>query len=128
REDRHGERRHGDQRRVRGVAAVSAGPGRLVNATVEQPSSPSVRRRVVQLMGMPISLALRGRHADTAAAERAWDDVVAELRTVDRVFSTYRTDSVIYRLNRGELDLEDCPPEVHEVLSLGRDAEQQSGG
>ncbi len=99
-----------------------------MTATVEQPSPPTVRRRVVQLMGMPISLALRGRHADTAAGERAWDDVVAELRTVDRVFSTYRPDSVVNRLDRGELDLEDCPPEVHEVLSLGRDAELQSGG
>lgn len=99
-----------------------------MTAIVEQPSSPTVCRRVVQLMGMPISLALRGRYADTAAGERAWDDVVAELRTVDRVFSTYRADSVINRLDRGELDLEDCPPEVHEVLSLGREAEQQSGG
>ena len=99
-----------------------------MTATVEQSPSPTVRRRVVQLMGMPISVALRGRHADTAAGRRAWDDVVAELRTVDRVFSTYRHDSVINRLDRGELDLEDCPPEVQEVLSLGRDAELQSGG
>ena len=99
-----------------------------MTVTVDRPGSVAVRRRVIQLMGMPISLALRGRHADTAAGERAWDDVVAELRTVDRVFSTYRDDSVINRLDRGELDLADCPLEVHEVLALGRDAEQQSGG
>ena len=53
--------------------------------TVEDPR---IRRRVVQLMGMPISLALRGRHAETAAGEVAWTAVVTELQEVDRVFST----------------------------------------
>ena len=94
----------------------------------EPVASPPVRRRVVQLMGMPISLALRGRHADTAQGERAWDEVVAELAWVDRVFSTYRDDSVISRLGRGEIDLADCQPEVREVLALGQQAEEQSGG
>lgn len=99
-----------------------------MKVTVDRPGPVAVRRRVVQLMGMPISLALRGRHADTAEGERAWDEVVAELRTVDRVFSTYRDDSVVNRLDRGEIDLVDCPPEVREVLALGRQAEEQSGG
>lgn len=95
-----------------------------MTAVVEAP----IRRRVVQLMGMPISLALRGRHADTPQGDGAWDAVVAELEWVDRMFSTYRVDSVISRLDRGEIDLADCPPEVHEVLALGRRAEQESGG
>jgi len=77
---------------------------------------------------MPISLALRGRHAADAAAEAAWAEVVAVLREVDRVFSTYRPDSAVSRLGRGELDVADCPPEVAEVLGLGALAEQQSGG
>lgn len=99
-----------------------------MTATFEQPGALAVHRRVVQLMGMPISLALRGRHADTDTGQRAWDDVVAELTTVDEVFSTYRADSVVNRLDRGELDAADCPPEVREVLALGRRAEQESGG
>jgi FAD:protein FMN transferase len=85
-------------------------------------------RRVEHVMGMPISLALRGRHAADAAAEAAWAEVVAVLREVDRVFSTYRPDSAVSRLGRGELDVADCPPEVAEVLGLGALAEQQSGG
>ena len=67
------------------------------------PSSGSphgTHRRVEQLMGMPVSVALRGRHADTAAGEEAWQAVIEELREVDRVFSTYRPDSVISRLDR----------------------------
>ena len=60
-------------------------------------------------MGMPISLALRGRHAGTAEGRAAWAAVMAELAEVDRVFSTYRADSVVSRLDRGELDLERVP-------------------
>jgi thiamine biosynthesis lipoprotein len=79
-------------------------------------------------MGMPISLALRGRHADDAAARAAWAGVMAELQEVDRVFSTYREDSAVSRLGRGEIGLEDCPPEVAEVLALGAAAERDSRG
>ena len=85
-------------------------------------------RRVEHVMGMPVSLAFRGRHATTPTGEQAWQQVVEELREVDRVFSTYRPDSTINRLDRGEIALEQCPAEVSEVLGLGRQAEQQSGG
>ena len=85
-------------------------------------------RLVEHVMGMPISLALRGRHVDDAAASAAWTAAVAELREVDRVFSTYRADSCISRLDRGEITLADCPPEVAEVLALGAAAERESGG
>ena len=91
-----------------------------------RPTTASVRR-VEHVMGMPISLALRGRHADTAAGGKAWQAVIEQLRDVDRVFSTYRDDSIISRLDRGELTLERLPAEVAEVLDLGREAEQQSG-
>jgi thiamine biosynthesis lipoprotein len=85
-------------------------------------------RYVEHVMGMPISLALRGRHTDDDAARAAWAVVMATLRDVDAVFSTYRGDSVISRLGRGEIGLEDCPPEVAEVLELGAVAERDSGG
>jgi thiamine biosynthesis lipoprotein len=76
-------------------------------------------------MGLPISLALRGGHADDTAA---WDEALAQLRHVDEVFSTYRPDSVISRLGRGEITEDECPPEVHEVLTLARQAERASDG
>jgi thiamine biosynthesis lipoprotein len=84
-------------------------------------------RRVAHLMGMPVSLAVRGP-ADPAAVDAAWAAVVTELRDVDRVFSRYRPDSVVSRMDRGELALSDCPPEVAEVLALGARAEAESGG
>lgn len=87
-----------------------------------------MKRYVVQLMGMPISLALRGAHADDGPAAAAWAAVITELRWADIVFSTYRDDSYLSRLSRGEIGLADCPPEVAEVLALGRRAEAESGG
>ena len=85
-------------------------------------------RYVDHVMGMPISLALRGRHTDDEPAKQAWADALEILRSADRVFSTYRADSFISRLDRGELGLADCPPEVAEVLALGEQARVESDG
>lgn len=66
---------------------------------------------VRQIMGMPIGIDARG--ADEAGLEPAF----VWLRDVDAVFSTYREDSDISRLDRGELSLAECRPEVDEVLT-----------
>jgi thiamine biosynthesis lipoprotein len=87
-----------------------------------------VRRFVAHTMGMPISLALRGRHTDDRHGVAAWTDAMAVLLEVDRVFSTYRTDSYVSRLGRGEIGVADCPDEVAEVLALGALAEERSHG
>jgi len=97
-------------------------------ALTDRTVSERVHRQVVHLMGMPVSLALRGRHADTADGQRAWAAVIGQLQQVDRTFSTYRDDSVINRMDRGELSIDQCPRDVLEVLELARQAEQQSGG
>jgi thiamine biosynthesis lipoprotein len=86
------------------------------------------RRYVEHVMGMPISVALRGRHTDDADARNAWDAVLASLREADLVFSTYRPDSHISRVARGEITLDECPPEMAEVLALGEQARVESGG
>ena len=89
---------------------------------------PPVARRVEHVMGMPISLALRGRHTDDEAADAAWTAVLASLRDADRVFSTYRTDSVVSAIRRGELALADAPDEVAEVLDIAARAERATDG
>jgi thiamine biosynthesis lipoprotein len=94
--------------------------------TAGQVAAPT--RYVEHVMGMPISLALRGRHTDDAAAQGAWGQTMAVLRAVDRVFSTYRIDSAVSRFGRGEIELADCPDEVAEVIALGLVAERDSGG
>ena len=87
-----------------------------------------VRRYVEQVMGMPISLALRGTHTRDAPALDAWSACLADLRVTDRVFSTYRDDSHVSRLARGEIGLDECPAAVREVLDLAEQARQESAG
>lgn len=87
-----------------------------------------LERKVVQVMGMPISLALDGLHARTARGQQAWDEAVASLREADAVFSTYRADSAVSRLGRGEITLADCPSEVADVLALAAVARTDSHG
>ena len=87
-----------------------------------------VHRHVEHVMGMPVSVALRGQHAHDDRGEAAWRAVMADLRWVDRVFSTYRDDSFVRRLDRGEITLAQCPPQVAEVLELGHAAEVASEG
>jgi thiamine biosynthesis lipoprotein len=98
-----------------------------MSATSTATGAPVVRR-VEQVMGLPVSLALRGRHAGTLDGEAAWRDAVAELRRVDEVFSTWRPDSQVSRLGRGELARADCAPEVADVLALADDARAASDG
>jgi FAD:protein FMN transferase len=68
--------------------------------------------RVEHIMGTAISLDLRHPAVSTEAVDAAF----AHLRDVDARFSTYRADSEISRLARGELTLEGCRPDVREVL------------
>jgi len=88
----------------------------------------TVRRYVEHVMGLPISLALRGRHAGDERGAAAWAAALDVLRAADRVFSPFRADSAISRLGRAEVALADCPPEVAEVLALGEVARRDSGG
>lgn len=62
-------------------------------------------------MGMPIIADVRD---DIDRAEL--DPMFEWFRSVDSTFSTYRDDSEVSRLNRGELALEDAHPDVREVL------------
>jgi thiamine biosynthesis lipoprotein len=90
--------------------------------------APRTARHVGHVMNLPVSLALRGRHAADDRARAAWAAVMATLREVDPVFSTWRPDSHVARLGRGEITLADCPPEAAEVLALGEQAERESQG
>jgi thiamine biosynthesis lipoprotein len=78
-------------------------------------------------MGTVVSFSVReaGRTTETAAAlERA----KAKLAWVDDVFSTYKPESPVSRLRRGEIELDAAPQEVAEVLELCRRARDVSDG
>ncbi|MFI1565910.1 FAD:protein FMN transferase [Streptomyces sp. NPDC020490] len=77
-------------------------------------------------MGTVFSFDVRGGEPDAVRA--ALQEAVAGLHRVDEVFSAYREDSQLSRLARGELTVEDCDPDVAEVLGLGAEAERVSDG
>lgn len=81
------------------------------------------------IMGLPFSIHLRcGSSPDTTRCDTAVDALWDTLRQADRVFSTYRPDSVISRISRGELRVEDADPSLTEVLDLAKAAQRITGG
>ena len=85
--------------------------------------------RVEEIMGMPISIHVLNESGTLSpTAERAVEACFAELRDIDRVFSTYRDDSDICRIARGELDFADADPRVADVEAACRAAAIETGG
>jgi thiamine biosynthesis lipoprotein len=75
-------------------------------------------------MGTVFSLDIRPPLVDPAAI----DEAVAWLHHVDETFSTYRADSAISRLARGELALDAAQAEVREILDRCTDLERETSG
>ena len=81
-------------------------------------------RRVEHVMGMPIVLDVRDADVDDGAVDAA----LALLREVDATFSTYKADSEVSRLARGELAEADAGPEVRAVLARCEELRGETGG
>lgn len=73
-------------------------------------------RHVEPVMGTMVSIDIREPRVGEAATRRALAGAVAWLHHVDEVFSTYRPDSEISRLGRGDLRVGEASEEVREVL------------
>jgi len=73
---------------------------------------PPAIERVEHVMGMPVIVEV----CDIGFDETVLDHLFAWLRFVDETFSTYRQDSDISRLNRGEIALADAHVSVRSVL------------
>jgi thiamine biosynthesis lipoprotein len=75
-------------------------------------------------MGMPIAIDVRDPAVVPDAIERAF----VWLRWVDATFSTYKADSAISQLNRGDLTLADAPPVVGAILDRCDELRAETGG
>lgn len=74
---------------------------------------------VEHVMGTVVSFDVRFTdEAQRAPMKAGIANAVTWLHRVDDVFSTYRFDSQVSRLGRGELRLVDCDSDVEEVLDL----------
>lgn len=81
-------------------------------------------QRVEHIMGMPIIVDVRDRDVGLAA----FDKVFEWFRVVDARFSTYKPDSEICRLNRGEIALQGTHPDVREVLERCESLREETRG
>lgn len=79
-----------------------------------------MRSWVEHIMGTAISIVTWTDDGPGQAARTATglEDAFAELRRADELFSPFKPDSEISRLRRRETTLEQCEPEVREVLAL----------
>lgn len=88
----------------------------------------AVHKHVEHCMGTVFSFHLVAAVDEQAAVTAALADAVAWLRWVDATFSTYQPGSVISRLGRGELGIEQCPAAVGEVLAACEQVQAASNG
>jgi FAD:protein FMN transferase len=79
---------------------------------------------VEHVMGTAVSFDIRSGPSDRSAL----DDAVAWLHHVDETFSTYRDDSPVSRLGRGELRLREVSEEIRDVLLLCERIRDETGG
>lgn len=76
------------------------------------------------IMGMPITVSVANKNA----REPSLQNVFSYFQHVDEVFSTYKRESEISRINRGELSADDASPEVREVLALAERTKWETFG
>ena len=75
------------------------------------------------LMGMPITVDIVGA-SDAAVLDMVFD----YFEHIDRRFSTYRTDSEISAINRGDLPVRDWSGEMMDVLALAAQTKNETDG
>lgn len=83
---------------------------------------------VAQIMGLPISVHVRGPRARSVEVAAEVDTLFAALRADDERFSPWKAGSVVSRIQRGELRRADAEPRVREVADLCEEAARRTGG
>ena len=85
-------------------------------------------RRQFPVWGTIVDVDCSGVNVSAAELDRAMNSVIAFCEDVDRDFSTYKNDSWVSRLRRGEVPIEECPNDVIEVWDLCAQAKWLSDG
>src|SRR5579863_1554256 len=81
-------------------------------------------KRTRLLMGMPITIEV----VDPQVTETEIAGIFDYFASVDRMFSTYKKDSEISRLNSGELTKRQLSTDVRQILQLAEDTRRESNG
>jgi len=81
-------------------------------------------KRTRLLMGMPITIDVADPHVTESDIAGIFD----YFASVDRMFSTYKKESEISRLNSGELTKKQLSTDVRQILQLSEDTRRESNG
>ena len=76
------------------------------------------------IMGMHISVEI----VDRGATSQIFEEIFAYFTSVDKQFSTYKNDSEIMRINRGEIQPGAYSKEMKEIFSLAEKTKRESLG
>jgi thiamine biosynthesis lipoprotein len=76
------------------------------------------------VMGMPITVEI----LDASVTEAHIEKVFAYFRSIDATFSTYKEESEISKINRGELAEEDYSAAMKTILALSEQTRQETRG
>ena len=76
------------------------------------------------LMGMPVIVEI----AEAGVMEKAFDDIYGYFGYVDRKFSTYKDDSEISRINKGELTLAEASEDMQGIFQLAEETRLETNG
>lgn len=72
------------------------------------------------IMGMPITVEIQ----DSEVQAEAFDKIFAYFKKVDEKFSTYKKDSEISKINRGELNLKNASPDMQKIFQLAEETKK----
>jgi thiamine biosynthesis lipoprotein len=76
------------------------------------------------IMGMPVTLEV----VDKTATETLFNEVFAYFEYIDEKFSTYKDQSEISRINRGELMVENASDDMKTILALADQTRSETDG
>ena len=85
-------------------------------------------RKQFPVWGTVVDVDCYSQSVSAVDLNRGMDSVIAFCEAVDRDFSTYKVDSWVSRLRRGEVTITDCPAELQSVWALCAQAKWLSDG
>lgn len=109
--------------------SAAGGPTALPDLSGPAYAAEQPRRAFVeQVMGLPVSVHVRGPLARGPEVEAAVAALFAALHADDATFSTWKPESPVSLIRRGELHLDDAGPRVAEVAALCEEAATRTRG
>ena len=80
--------------------------------------------REIDIWGTVIVVEVASKNQSAELLESAIDSAQSFFVKIDQLLSTYKIDSEVSRLRRGEISIGDCSPEVQEVWLGSLDARE----